>query len=182
MDKDQVSDVRDQCSEIYIQCSASNSQITLSLLGRRTGTLCRKQLGFSLIEILVVVAIISILTTFVALNVAKEPAKARIAKTRSEIETIRTALKVYRMDQGRYPVQGQGLRALVHIPTVDPIPDRYPVDGYLDSGKIPNDPWGNPYVYLIPGSNGEPFEIISYGADGEPGGDEERSDISSSGV
>jgi general secretion pathway protein G len=140
----------------------------------------KRQSGFSLIEILVVVAIISILATFVALNVAKQPAKARIAKAQAEIEILRTALKLYRMDQGRYPEQGQGLDALVQIPTIKPIPARYPADGYLDRRKLRNDPWRNPYVYLIPGRDGEPFEIISYGADGEPGGEEERADISSS--
>ena len=139
-----------------------------------------KRQGFTLIEILVVVAIISILATFVAINIVKEPGKARVAKARTEIEILSTGLKMYRMDQGSYPAQGQGLEALCREPTLDPVPDRYPEGGYIDSRDVPKDPWGNPYVYLIPGRNDETFEIISYGADGEPGGDEERADISSS--
>lgn len=137
-----------------------------------------KRSGFSLIELLVVVAIISILATFIALNVGRVPDKARIAKARAEIEILRTGLNVYRLEQGRYPEQGQGLVALRQKPTTEPIPARYPAGGYIE--KLRPDPWGNPYVYLIPGSDGEKFEIISYGADGEPGGVEERTDISSS--
>ncbi len=135
--------------------------------------------GFTLLEILVVVLIITILATLVGINVAKEPGKAKVAVTRAQIVNMRTALQHYRMEQGGYPTQEQGLEALCRVPDIAPVPDDYPAEGYLESRNLPRDAWGNPYVYLVPGAEGQPFEIISYGADGQPGGDGDKAEISS---
>jgi len=138
--------------------------------------------GFTLIEILVVVVIIAILGGFVGINVINKPNDAKVVKAKSQIGVFETALKLYKMDNGNYPTQEQGLTALVEAPTVEPIPQKYSLDGYLDKSKIPKDPWGSEYIYLIPGSRGERFEIISYGADRQPGGEEYDADISSSNI
>jgi len=139
-----------------------------------------RRAGFTLIEILVVIVIITILASIVTVNVFRKPGEARVAAARMQMKQLQTALQVYRTEQGRLPTQEQGLRALVRRPTREPIPQRYPAGGYLDSPNVPNDPWGEPYVYLVPGRNGEPFELISYGSDREPGGEDEAADISTS--
>lgn len=136
--------------------------------------------GFTLLEILVVVLIIAVLATVVGVNVAREPGRARQAVAAAQIANLRTALQRYRMDHGMYPTQEQGLEALCRRPTRAPIPrGPYPPDGYLESSEVPLDPWGQPYIYLVPGSGNAPFEIVSYGADREPGGEGENADISS---
>jgi general secretion pathway protein G len=131
-------------------------------------------------EVLVVVLIITILATLVGVQVAGGPGKARVATAKAQIQRLRTALQLYRADNDRYPNQAQGLQALVQAPTVPPVPATYPREGYLESPNLPKDPWGNPYLYLIPGSHAEAYEIISYGADGAPGGEDEDADITSS--
>jgi len=136
--------------------------------------------GFTLLEILVVIMIIAVLATIVGVNVANRPAEARITAAKAQIRAFQAALQIYKMDNGVYPTQQQGLKALCVKPDVDPIPEKYPADGYLQSQNLPLDPWKNPYVYLSPGTKGEPYEIITYGADGEPGGTGEAADISSS--
>ncbi len=138
------------------------------------------QAGFTLIEILVVVIIITILAGIVTVNVLKKPGEARASAARMQIKQMQTALQMYRTEQGQFPTQAQGLEALVRAPTTPPIPKRYPEGGYLDSREVPKDPWGNDYIYLIPGRRDEPFEIISYGSDGRSGGDDEAADIGSS--
>jgi general secretion pathway protein G len=135
--------------------------------------------GFTLLEVLVVVMIITILATIVGLNLAKEPGKARVAKAKATIGILKTALQRYRMEHGRVPTQEQGLQALCTKPERPPIPESYPDGGYLDSQQVPLDPWKRDYVYLCPGPAGETFLIISYGADGEPGGTDEDTDITS---
>jgi len=135
--------------------------------------------GFTLLEILVVVLIITILATIVGVNVAREPGRARTAAAVAQIRSFKTALHVYRMEQGHVPTQQQGMFALCERPTVPPVPEKYPVDGYLESRNLPKDPWGNEYVYLVPGPEGERYEIRSYGADSEPGGEGEDADVSS---
>ncbi len=135
--------------------------------------------GFTLIEILVVILIITVLASIVSLNLMRKPGEARVAAAKMQIKQLQTALHVYRTEQGRLPTQAQGLEALVKKPTIEPIPPRYPVEGYLENRSLPRDPWGNEYIYLQPGRNGETFEIISYGADGEPGGTAEAGDITS---
>jgi general secretion pathway protein G len=135
--------------------------------------------GFTLLEILVVVLIITILATLVGVNVAREPGKARAAAARAQIETLRTALQIYRMEQGQVPTPEQGLKALCQKPETPPIPERYPEGGYLESVVAPKDPWGREYVYVVPGPGGLPYEIVSYGSDGQPGGKGDAADISS---
>ena len=136
--------------------------------------------GFTLLEILVVVMIITILASIVTVNVLRRPGEARVSATKMQLKQLKTAVALYRTEQGAVPTQRQGLEALVLQPVIDPIPRNYPQDGYLDSRKLPADPWKNPYIYLTPGRQGETFEIISYGSDGEPGGEDEAIDLSSS--
>ena len=136
--------------------------------------------GFSLVEILVVLVIMSILAGVVVVNVVNKPGEARVATCRTNIQALQAALRLYKIDQGRYPTQAQGLEALIAQPTQEPVPSRYPQGGYLEATVMPVDPWGNPFVYLIPGRAGESYEVISYGADGAPGGVEYDADLSSS--
>ncbi|HBA85849.1 MAG TPA: type II secretion system protein GspG [Verrucomicrobia bacterium] len=148
---------------------------------RRTYTEYRRPTaeGFTLIEILVVVMIIAILAGIVSINVLSKPAEARVSAARMQIKQLQTALQMYRTEQGRLPTQLQGLEALVKLPSTDPMPARYPEEGYLESRTLPKDPWGSEYIYLIPGRNGEVFEIVSYGSDSEPGGEGDAADLSS---
>lgn len=136
--------------------------------------------GFTLLEILVVVLIITILATIVGVNVAKEPGKARIAAAKAQIVAFTSALGRYRMDSSMIPTEEQGLQSLCVEPTVQPIPASYPSEGYLTSRNLPRDPWGNEYVYRSPGPDGLAYEILTYGADGEPGGEGEDADVRSS--
>ena len=136
--------------------------------------------GFTLVEILVVIAIISLLAGVVLLNVAPQIGMGSQAAAKAQIQVLSSAATTYRMAHGRYPSQPQGLEALVRKPTQEPIPENYPAGGYLSGRSVPADPWKNPYIYLCPGRQNEPFEILSYGADGEPGGSGADADISSS--
>ncbi len=136
--------------------------------------------GFSLIEVLVALAIISILAGVVTISVLNKPAEARVVAARTEIQQLKTAVQIYKTDHGFVPTEQQGLEALVTRPATGPEPKTYPADGYLGTRRLPDDPWGNPYIYLSPGTLGETFEIISYGRDGEPGGENDAADISSS--
>jgi general secretion pathway protein G len=104
------------------------------------------------------------------------PDEARQTKARIMIEGIETALKLYRLDNGFYPTTEQGLRALVEASTIQPVPRNWREGGYLEKGKVPKDPWGNDFVYLSPGAQGE-LDLISYGADGQPGGEGKNKDI-----
>ena len=136
--------------------------------------------GFTLIELLVVVLIITILGAVVGVNLADKPHQARHAAVVAQLQNFRQALKFYQMDNGAYPTQRQGLQALVAPSPLEPQPGRFPANGYLERRDVPLDPWHNPYVYLIPGSGGEPYEVLSYGADGQPGGTDKAADISTS--
>ncbi|MEI6970073.1 MAG: type II secretion system major pseudopilin GspG [bacterium] len=135
--------------------------------------------GFSFIEILVVVAIISILATTVGLSVYKWIEKANVTKARNQIGIFSTALQMYNTDNARFPSEAQGLAALCTPPAIPPEAKNYQEGGYINSLAVPNDPWGNEYVYTVPGPGGKPFEIVSYGRDGEPGGEGVDADISS---
>ena len=139
----------------------------------------KQNAGFTLLEILVVVMIIAILATIVGVKVIPSLGKAKRAAAFAQIVNMKSALKQYRLDTGVYPTQEQGLFALCEIPTRPPVPAKYQDGGYLDSRKVPVDPWNRDYIYLVPGPTGEPFLIISYGSDGEPGGEGEDADISS---
>jgi general secretion pathway protein G len=139
----------------------------------------RSRAGFTLLEILVVVLIISILAAIVGINIGHKPGEARVAASVAQVRAFRTALQLYRMEQGTNPSQEQGLTALCVKPTSAPVPPRYPEDGYLETRNLPRDPWGNDYLYLVPGPDGDPYEIISYGSDHEHGGEGEAADITS---
>ena len=134
-------------------------------------------LGFTLIELLVVIVILGILVGIVGVRIMGEPEKAKRTKAQVQIANIETALKLYKLDNGYYPTTEQGLQALVEPPTVGQLPKAWRQGGYLEKGKVPMDPWGNEYVYLSPGIHGD-LDLISYGADGEPGGEENDADIS----
>ncbi len=125
-----------------------------------------------------VILIITILGTVVGVNLADKPHEARHAAAVAQLKGFGLALKSYQMDNGAYPTQRQGLQALVVPSTLDPQPRKFPSGGYLERRQLPLDPWGNTYVYLIPGTGGETYEILSYGADGQPGGDDKAADIS----
>jgi general secretion pathway protein G len=134
--------------------------------------------AFTLIEILVVIVVIAILATLVAPNVFQHVGSARVSTAKSQIEMLGAALDAYRLDGGSYPSTEQGLVALQTAPVsgTAPISWRGP---YLRKA-IPNDPWGRPYVYKSPGdANPGGYDLISFGADGQPGGDDDGADITS---
>jgi general secretion pathway protein G len=135
----------------------------------------RRRRGFTLIEILVVIVVIAILATLVAPNVFQHVGTAKSTTAKSQIEMIASALDAYRLDTGAYPTTAQGLQALQEIPSIDPPANwRGP---YLRKA-VPLDPWGRPYVYLSPGEvNPTGFDLFSYGADGQLGGEGENADI-----
>ena len=134
------------------------------------------QRGFTLIEVMVVVVILGILAGLVVPRLLDRPEEARRTKAVMQIKSIEEALALYKLDNGMFPETSQGLEALVEKPEQGRIPIRYREGGYL--GKIPKDPWGNDYVYLSPGLNSD-YDLISYGADGESGGEGNDADIKS---
>jgi len=132
--------------------------------------------GFTLLEIIVVVFILSLLAAIVAPRIIGRTDDARIAEAKVQMKNFETALKLFKMDSGFYPDTQQGLEALTEKPTSGRIPQNYREGGYLEQKKIPPDPWSNPYVYVSPGLNGD-FDIVSYGADGKEGGEGINADI-----
>lgn len=134
----------------------------------------KTQKGFTLIEIMVVIVIIGVLATLIIPRLMSRPDEARVIAARQDVATIVSALKLYRLDTGRYPTSEQGLKALIAKPSEEPIPTNWKMGGYLD--RLPNDPWGKPYQYLSPGLKGE-MDVFSFGADGKLGGVELDTDI-----
>ena len=129
--------------------------------------------GFTLIELMVVVVILGILAGMLVPKLMGRTDQAKAIKAKVDIVALETALKLYRLDNGNYPSTTEGLQALVTPPEGN---SNYSQGGYLDKGKVPKDPWGNDYIYLSPGSNGE-FDISSYGADNISGGTGKNKDI-----
>jgi len=134
--------------------------------------------GFTLIELMVVIVILGILVSFIAPRLMGRPDEAKQVKARIQMESLETAIKLYKLDSGMYPTTEQGLQALVEQPQTGTLPKKWRKGGYLEKGKVPKDPWGNEFVYLSPGAQGD-YDIISYGADGVPGGEEFDKDINS---
>lgn len=134
------------------------------------------QNGFTLIEVMVVVVILAILAALIVPKIMSRPDEARAVAAKQDIATIVQALRLYRLDNTRYPTAEQGLGALVARPTVAPAPANWKAGGYLE--RLPKDPWGNPYLYLNPGIRGE-IDVFSFGADGVAGGEGVDADIGS---
>lgn len=135
--------------------------------------------GLTLIEMIVVLAIIALVAALIVPNIIGRPDQARVTVAQSDLRSISAALKMYRLDNGGYPSTAQGLQALVTKPSGDPAPTNYASGGYLD--KLPADPWGNPYSYKSPGDDGAGFDLISMGKDGKAGGEGIDADIKLSG-
>ena len=134
----------------------------------------QKQMGFTLIEIMVVIVILGILASLIVPKIMGRPDEARIVAAKQDMSSIMQALKLYKLDNQRYPTTEQGLQALVTKPSSEPLPKNWKLGGYLE--RLPIDPWGNPYQYLNPGLHGE-LDIISLGADGASGGEANDADI-----
>ena len=132
--------------------------------------------GFTLIEIMVVIVILAMLAALIGPKLIGRSDDAKLADAKLQIRNFETALKLYKLDNGVYPTTEQGLQALVAKPTTGQIPRNYRQEGYLESKKVPQDPWGNDFVYLSPGEHGD-YDIFSLGADGVKGGEGKGADI-----
>ncbi len=131
--------------------------------------------GFTIIELMVVIVILGILATIIMPRFLDRPQEARQMKAKVQIRNFEAALALFKTDTGRFPTTSEGLEALVRDPGVE----GWHQGGYLERGKLPADPWGNPYVYIHPGQHNTDYDIISYGKDGEPGGTGFDADIES---
>lgn len=134
----------------------------------------RRDAGLTLIELMVVVVILALLAVVIVPRVIDRPDQARVARARADIAALSAALNLYRLDNGVYPTTDQGLEALTTLPQRPPVPANWAQGGYLD--RVPNDPWGRPYQFLSPGVRGA-FDVMSFGADGRPGGSGVDADI-----
>lgn len=132
--------------------------------------------GFTLIEMMIVIVIMGILASLIVPKIMGRPDEARIIAAKQDIASVLQALKLYKLDNQRYPTTDQGLQALITRPTSPPNPSNWKSSGYLD--KLPVDPWGNPYQYLFPGIHGE-IDVFSWGVDGAAGGESNDADIGS---
>jgi general secretion pathway protein G len=132
--------------------------------------------GFTLLEVMVVVVILGILAALVVPKIVSRADDARVIAAKQDIASLLQALKLYRLDNQRYPTTEQGLQALVTKPTTAPIPPNWKSGAYVE--RLPQDPWGHPYSYLNPGVHGE-IDVFSYGADGVAGGEGNDADVGS---
>ncbi|MFZ3114574.1 MAG: type II secretion system major pseudopilin GspG [Syntrophales bacterium] len=138
----------------------------------------KNERGFTLIELMVVIVILGILAGLIIPRIMGRPDEARAAKARMQIESMETALKLYKLDNGDYPTTEQGLQALVEPPAVGSLTKNWRQGGYLEKGKLPKDPWDRDFIYISPGAHGD-FDLSCLGADGEPGGEGKNKDINS---
>jgi general secretion pathway protein G len=137
--------------------------------------------GFTLIEIMVVITILGVLAALIVPRVVGRTDDAKIAAAKQDIASIMQALKLYRLDNGRYPTTDQGLQALITKPTTEPVPSNWKQGGYIERSTVPTDPWGEPYKYLNPGIRGE-IDVFSLGRDKANGGEGPDADIGSWGL
>lgn len=135
----------------------------------------KRQAGMTLIEIMVVIAIIGSIAALATLKIMSSLEESRVETTKVQIQNIQTGLDNYRRKHGSYPTSEQGLQALVEKPTVGKIPENYPEEGYMTT--VPKDGWGNAFDFSSPGTNGHKIEIVSFGADGAPGGEGNDADL-----
>jgi general secretion pathway protein G len=153
----------------------SNMNLRLSQLpARRLYARRALRSGFTLIELMVVLVIIGVLAALIVPNVLDRADDARVTAARTDVNNLMQALKLYKLDNQRYPTSAQGLQALLTKPAEGPLPTNW--KHYLD--KLPNDPWGRSYQYLNPGVRAE-VDVLSFGADGQPGGEGKNADIGS---
>jgi len=138
----------------------------------------RDNRGFTLVEIMIVMVILALLAALVLPKIMGRSDDAKIADTKVQIRNLESALKFYKLDNGVYPATEQGLQALLEKPTVGKIPKNYRAEGYLESKKLPQDPWKNDFVYISPGEHGD-YDLCSYGADDAKGGEGINADICS---
>lgn len=138
----------------------------------------RNSKGFTLIELLIVIAILGTLAAIIAPRIVGRTDEARVVEAKVQMQNLETALRLFRLDNGFYPSTEQGLEALVRKPESGRIPAKWRDGGYLEKKKVPNDPWGSPFIYASPGQSGD-YDIISWGADGARGGEGFDADIRS---
>jgi len=139
-------------------------------------TSLKESRGFTLIELMVVIVILSLLAVLVGPKIIGRSDDAKVADAKVQIRNLETALKLYKLDSGNFPTTEQGLQALVVKPSVGQIPKNYKAEGYLENKNVPKDPWGTDYVYLSPGEHGD-YDLYSFGADGVRGGEGKNADI-----
>ncbi|WPD21522.1 MAG: type II secretion system major pseudopilin GspG [Candidatus Electrothrix aestuarii] len=138
----------------------------------------RDERGFTLIELMVVIVILGILAGMIVPKIMDRPEEARRTKAGVDISALSQALKLYKLDNGKYPTTDQGLQALVEPPSTGQLAKKWREGGYLDKANVPKDPWDNDFIYISPGTHGD-FDLMSYGPDNEPGGEGMDADINS---
>ncbi|MDR3280036.1 MAG: type II secretion system major pseudopilin GspG [Synergistaceae bacterium] len=135
-----------------------------------------RKAGFTLVEIMVVVVIIGLLAALIGPRLIGQSEAAKVTAARAQIKNLQQSLELFHLNNGFFPTTEQGLSSLVVKPTMPPEPKNYQRGGYLNSKTVPRDPWGNDYLYICPGEDGD-YDIISFGADGREGGGEGAADI-----